>query len=79
MERRRALAQPKAFASFLRLLFRKDWVVYSKRSFGGPQHDLRYLGCYTHRVAISNHRLVLIVDESRSAGATRHITTSSAS
>jgi hypothetical protein len=57
------LAQPKAFASFLRLLFRKDWVVYSKRPFGGPQHALHYLGCYTHRVAISNHRLVSLVDD----------------
>jgi hypothetical protein len=58
----RPLAQPKVFASFLRLLFRKDWVVYSKRPFGGPQHALRYLGCYTHRVAISNHRLVSLVE-----------------
>ena len=35
-----------------------DWVVYSKPPFGGPEHVLRYLGRYTHRVAISNHRLV---------------------
>jgi Fic family protein len=46
------------FASFLRPLFRQDWVVYSKPTFGGPEHVLRYLGRYTHRVAISNHRLV---------------------
>jgi Putative transposase len=46
----------------LRSLFRSDWVVYSKRPFGGPEHALRYLGCYTHRVAISNHRLVALVD-----------------
>ena len=52
------LAQPKVFASWLRLLFRKDWVVYSKPPFGGPQYVLQYLGRYTHRVAISNHRLV---------------------
>jgi hypothetical protein len=52
------LAQPKIFASWLRLLFRKDWVVYSKRPFGGPEYVLQYLGRYTHRVAISNHRLV---------------------
>jgi hypothetical protein len=52
------LAQPKTFAAWLRPLFRKDWVVYSKRPFGGPEHVLRYLGRYTHRVAISNHRLV---------------------
>ena len=51
-------AQPKVFASWLRLLFRKDWVVYSKPPFGGPEYVLHYLGRYTHRVAISNHRLV---------------------
>src|ERR1035441_2833685 len=37
---------------------RHDWVVYSKQPFGGPEHVLRYLGAYTHRVAISNSRLV---------------------
>ena len=52
------LAQPKTFCAWLRPLFRKDWVVYAKRPFGGPEHVLRYLGRYTHRVAISNHRLV---------------------
>ena len=52
------LRTPAAFAAFLRPLFRSDWVVYSKRPFGGAEHALRYLGCYTHRVAISNHRLV---------------------
>src|SRR5262244_2683479 len=52
------LAQAKAFAAWLRPLFRKDWVVYSKPPFGGPEHVLKYLGRYTHRVAISNHRLV---------------------
>jgi len=58
----RLLAQPKTFAAWLRPLFRKDWVVYSKRPFGGPEHALRYLGRYTHRVAISNHRLVSFAD-----------------
>jgi len=52
------LAQPKIFASWLRPLFRKHWIVYSKPPFGGPQYVLHYLGRYTHRVAISNHRLV---------------------
>ena len=56
------LAEPRAFASWLRVLFRQDWVVYAKRPFGGPQHALRYLGAYTHRVAISNHRLVALED-----------------
>ena len=45
-----------------RVLFRQDWVVYSKPPFGGPEHVLRYLGAYTHRVAISNHRLVALAD-----------------
>src|SRR5262245_12505255 len=52
------LAHPKAFAAWLRPLFRKDWIVYSKPPFGGPEYVLQYLGRYTHRVAISNHRLV---------------------
>jgi hypothetical protein len=50
------LAEPKLFRSFLPLLFRNDWVVYAKRSFGGPEHVLQYLARYTHRVAISNQR-----------------------
>ncbi|MFZ3329363.1 MAG: IS91 family transposase [Candidatus Acidiferrales bacterium] len=56
------LAQPKIFSSWLRTLFRKDWVVYSKRPFGGPEHVLHYLGRYSHRVAISNHRLLSFAD-----------------
>jgi Putative transposase/Transposase zinc-binding domain len=56
------LAEAKAFHSFLRPLFRHDWVVYAKRPFGGPQHVLQYLARYTHRVAISNHRLVHVAD-----------------
>src|SRR5580700_3276888 len=56
------LAQPKTFAAWLRPLFRKDWVVYAKPPFGGPEYVLQYLGRYTHRVAISNHRLVSFVD-----------------
>src|SRR5947208_3340469 len=56
------LAQPKIFASWLRPLFRKDWIVYSKPPFGGPEYVLQYLGRYTHRVAISNHRLVSLAD-----------------
>ena len=53
-----ALEDPKRFASFLRTVFRKDWVVYAKPAFGGPTQVLRYLGRYTHRVAISNHRIL---------------------
>ncbi len=56
------LANKKAFDAFLRPLFRHDWVVYAKRPFGGPQHVLNYLARYTHRVAISNHRIVNVAD-----------------
>jgi hypothetical protein len=56
------LAQPKIFSAWLRQLFRHDWVVYCKPPFGGPEHALRYLGAYTHHVAISNPRLVSFVD-----------------
>ncbi len=56
------LAQGKSFASWLRPLFRRDWIVYSKPPFGGPEYVLHYLGRYTHRVAISNHRLVSFED-----------------
>ncbi len=52
------LMQDKAFRTFLRSLFRQDWFVYAKPAFGGPRQVLRYLGRYTHRVAISNHRLL---------------------
>lgn len=57
-----ALTNPKAFHSFLRTLFRNDWVVYAKPPFGGPEHVLQYLARYTHRVAISNHRLLSFAD-----------------
>jgi len=56
------LAQERAFYAFLRPLFRKDWVVYAKRPFGGPEHVLQYLARYTHRVAISNHRILSVAD-----------------
>jgi hypothetical protein len=56
------LADPKIFAAWLRPLYRQDWVVYLKPPFGGPQYVLQYLGRYTHRVAISNHRLVSFLD-----------------
>jgi len=52
------LNRPNCFAAFVRKLHRHPWVVYVKPPFGGPQQVLRYLGRYTHRVAISNHRLV---------------------
>jgi hypothetical protein len=52
------LARADAFAAFLAPLRKTDWFVYSKRPFSGPKAVLAYLACYTHRVAISNRRLV---------------------
>ena len=56
------LAHPKFFVAWLRPLFRKDWIVYSKPPCGGLKYVLQYRGRYTHRVAISNHRLVALGD-----------------
>lgn len=56
------LADPANFKTWLDGLYRKEWVVYAKPPFGGPSRVLRYLGRYTHRVAISNHRLVSMAD-----------------
>jgi len=53
---------PSAFARFLAPLKLKDWVVYAKPPFGGPSRVLEYLGRYTHRVAISNQRLLSLQD-----------------
>jgi predicted RNA-binding Zn-ribbon protein involved in translation (DUF1610 family) len=58
-----ALADPQQFAKLIRRLHRHDWVVYAKPAFGGPMQVLRYLGRYTHRVAISNHRLLAFDQE----------------
>jgi Putative transposase len=52
-----ALAANDVFAAFKDGLYRKDWVVYQKPPFRGPRDVYRYLGRYTHRIAISNHRL----------------------
>jgi Putative transposase len=51
------LAGTKQFQRLLDQLSRKKWVVYAKPPFGGPEHVFHYLARYTHRVAISNHRL----------------------
>ena len=73
-----ALEDPKRFRAWIRGLYIHPWVVYSKPPFGGPEHVLRYLGRYTHRVAISNHRLIAFDGEQvefrytdRKAGNTR--------
>ena len=52
------LSTPRTFYSLLGTLRRREWVVYSKPPFGGPEHVLKYLARYTHRVAISNGRLL---------------------
>jgi hypothetical protein len=52
------LAEARSFARFLHMLHNHKWVVYVKKPFGGPEHVLHYLARYTHRVAISNHRLI---------------------
>lgn len=57
------IAHPQQFAKLLRRLHCHDWVVYAKPAFGGPIQVLRYLGRYTHRVAISNHRLLAFDQE----------------
>jgi len=54
------LADPSAFAAALAPLRRSEWVVYAKRPFAGPQAVLAYLARYTHRVAISNSRLIAL-------------------
>ena len=54
------LGDPQAFLQYLAPLRKKKWVVYAKPPFGGPEQVLNYLGRYTHRVAISNNRLLNI-------------------
>jgi hypothetical protein len=54
------LAEPRAFAAFLAPLRKAEWVVYAKRPFAGPQAVLAYLSRYTHRIAISNRRLISV-------------------
>jgi hypothetical protein len=57
------LAPESAFRAWLRSLHHQPWVVYAKPPFGSPAHVLHYLARYTHRVAISNHRLVAVTDD----------------
>jgi len=56
------LTDPVAFTNYLAAPRSSDWVVYAKRPFGGPRQVLRYLGRYTHRVAIANSRLIKLED-----------------
>jgi hypothetical protein len=57
------LADPDTFAALRRELYAAAWVAYAKRPFGGPEHVIRYLSRYTHRVAISSSRLVSVDDD----------------
>jgi len=57
------LAEPEAFHRWLDALYRQDWVVYAKPPFGGAKQVFRYLGRYSHRVAIANSRLVALEDD----------------
>jgi hypothetical protein len=58
----RHLHELAAFRRYLAPAYATDWVVYAKRPFAGPARGLEYVGRYTHRVAISNNRLVSIDD-----------------
>ena len=59
-----SLAAARAFAHHLEPVRRSDWIVYAKKPFAGPQQVLRYLARYTHRIAISNRRIVALDDRS---------------
>jgi hypothetical protein len=61
--RLQALAAPGHFAAWLRPLYARDWVVHAKPPFGGPAQVLKYLARYTHRVALSNSRLVKLEED----------------
>ncbi len=61
--RHRATHPPHAFRGFLGQLRAVDWIVYAKRPFAGPEQVLDYLGRYTHRVALSNDRLIDVRDD----------------
>jgi hypothetical protein len=56
--RMKTVADPVRFKVWLQQLRKKEWVVYAQPPFGGPEHVLRYLARFTHRVAISNGRLL---------------------
>jgi hypothetical protein len=58
----KSLAQPVVFEALCQQASRIEWVVYAKRPFGGPEQVLKYLARYTHRVAISNRRLISLAD-----------------
>jgi hypothetical protein len=58
------LSRPRAFTGLLRQARERNWVVYAKPPFGGPEAALKYLARYTHRIAISNSRILGVDEES---------------
>jgi hypothetical protein len=60
---RNALARPEVWDRLIESLYQKSWVVYAKEPFGGPEQVLKYLTAYTHRVALSNRRLVKLEND----------------
>ena len=58
------LADPETFGSLVKALYRKSWNLYAKEPFAGAEHVFAYLSRYTHKIAISNHRLVSMTDGS---------------
>lgn len=56
------IAKPQQFEKWLNILVARNWVVYAKKPFSTPEHVVRYVGRYTHKVAISNNRLISIED-----------------
>lgn len=54
--------QPSGYRRWRNSLYQKPWVVYAKRPFGGPKQVVEYLGRYTHKTAISNHRILEVTD-----------------
>ena len=58
-----ALEAEKPFQQLITALYKSEWVVYAKRPFGGPEQVINYLGRYTHRIAISNRRILSVQDD----------------
>ena len=56
------LTEKKQFQALIDKLYPKKWNTYCKKPFGGPEKVIRYLGRYSHRVAISNNRIVKLAD-----------------
>ncbi len=62
IDSKRMMIRERGFSRFIDSLMEHRWVVYSKKPFGGPEQALDYIGRYTHRVAISNNRIINVKD-----------------